>query len=411
MEVPPDPTGLGDEIRLATAIHEKNNDVGDARSGSPAMTGSEGSETRSVTVNRVTKKGAWLAAVQQGQKGLKKYDVAVTLNDGVGSVEVPDEVFQDPSPLWEDFLIGKFLEKSPHIAKVHAIVNKIWALGDKSQMIEVFPINATTMKFCICKSVLQNRVLRRGMWNLAEVPVVMVKWSPFPEESQPAMKSIPLWVHMKNIPVTMFSWKGLSFAASPVGVLSRLHPETAQCLNMKVAKIFVNADLTKELPRALNFNFHGKETLVEFTYPWLPSRCFNCQKWGHLAKSCLGEKRLTLEKQNEEEKETVGLEGNSLDLDESKKLQSVENNVSPKAGEGNITETENSVKDTVEADDAVSDENNKQVEEHAWSTPMKSCRSPDKAKTLEYGQVSILSNSRFAVLSPTEEEGEISEQN
>lgn len=94
----------------------------------------------------------------------------------------------------------------------------------------------------------------------------------------------------ENIPANMFSWKGLSFAACPIGVPDRLHPETAQCLNIKVAKIFGKADLKKELPRALSFNFHGKETLVEYTYPWLPTRCENCEKWGHLAKVCLAQK-------------------------------------------------------------------------------------------------------------------------
>lgn len=37
----------------------------------------------------------------------------------------------------------------------------------------------------------------------------------------------------------------------------------------------------------MNFTFHGKETLVEYTYPWLPPKCTTCEKWGHLAKACL----------------------------------------------------------------------------------------------------------------------------
>lgn len=120
-------------------------------------------------------------------------------------------------------------------------MNKIWALSDKTQMIEVFEVNSTTMKFRITNSVVRNRILRWGMWNLAQVPVVMSKWTPFVEDAQPAMKSIqrPLWVHLRNVPMYMYSWKGLSFFASPVGVTDRLHPETAQCLNLKVAKIFV----------------------------------------------------------------------------------------------------------------------------------------------------------------------------
>ena len=100
------------------------------------------------------------------------------------------------------------------------------------------------------------------MWNLAGIPVVMSKWSPFVEEDQPEEKSMPLWVHLKNVPIDMFSWQGLSFVASPLGTPVRLHPETVQCLNIEVAKIFVNVDLTKDLPKKMNFNIQGRQCLV-----------------------------------------------------------------------------------------------------------------------------------------------------
>lgn len=71
------------------------------------------------------------AKVVQNKKSLIKYDLNVSAQeDGVGSIMVPEEVFEDPSPLWEDFLIGKFLDTALHVAKIHVIVNKIWALGD-----------------------------------------------------------------------------------------------------------------------------------------------------------------------------------------------------------------------------------------------------------------------------------------
>ncbi|KAF8044973.1 hypothetical protein N665_5902s0001 [Sinapis alba] len=197
---------------------------------------------------------SWVKVAQQTQKSLTKYDIKVTMEDGIGSVEIPDEVFEDPAPLWEDFLIGKFLEKAPHIGKIHSIVNKIWTSSDKSQMIEVYEINSTTMKFRIMNSVMRARILRRCMWNLAEVPVIMTEWKPFVEEKEP-QQVVPLWVHLRNVPMNMFSWKGLSFTTSPVGIPLKLHPDTALCKDFKVAKVFVKADLTKELPRSMNFKF------------------------------------------------------------------------------------------------------------------------------------------------------------
>ncbi|KAF8106530.1 hypothetical protein N665_0138s0019 [Sinapis alba] len=384
----------------------------------------EGEDTQTVVTQSQKLKGSWVSAVEQGQSNLKKYDVEVSIKDGVQSVDVPEEVFIDAAPLWEDILIGKFLDKAPHIAKIHAIVNKIWTEGDKSQTVEVFPINATTMKFRICNPSVRGRILLRGMWNLAEVPVIMSKWSPFPDETQKETKAIPMWVHMKNVPISMFSWKGLSFVASPVGEPKRLHPETAQCLNMKVAKFFVIADLTKELPRSMKFNYQGKETMVDFIYPWLPAKCSNCNKWGHMEKACLvgknqtnvsGENQIVtinvdLEKKrevgNEKEKETELVNENEVvtDLEKGEQTGDTQERDTPSI-QTNERSIENVEVETHQRDHVSQNE-------AGWSTvsPGKACRSPENTKqSLEYGQVSILSNSRFSVLS-SEEEGEIMEQ-
>lgn len=55
--------------------------------------------------------GKWVRAVQGVQKGLKKYDVSISMKNGVGSINVPEEVIKEASPLWEDFIMGKFLAK------------------------------------------------------------------------------------------------------------------------------------------------------------------------------------------------------------------------------------------------------------------------------------------------------------
>lgn len=191
------------------------------------------------------------------------------MKDGVCSVLVPEEITKDVAPLWEDFLIGKFLDEAPHIAKIHAIVNKIWTLNDKKQMIDVFEVNKTSMKFRVPNQADRNRILRRGMWNLASIPVVVTKWSPVIEKEKAPAQAIPIWVHLKNVPINMFSWKGLSFVSSPIGTPVRLHPETTQCLDLEEVNIFVKVDLTKDLPKKMNFNVQGQEFLVEYSYPWL----------------------------------------------------------------------------------------------------------------------------------------------
>ena len=356
-------------------------------------------------------KGSWVGAVQ-GQKVLKKYDVEIEMKDGVGSITVPEEITKDVAPLWDDFLIGKFLDEAPHIAKVHAIVNKIWNLNDKAQRVEVFEVNSTTMKFRILNQVDRNRILRRGMWNLAGIPVVMTKWSPVVEKEKPPTQSIPMWVHVKRVPLTMFSWQGLSYLTSPLGVPRRLHPETAQCLNLEEAKVFVNVDLTKDLPKQLNFNIQGEVVLVEYSYPRLPKKCVKCEKWGHNEKICPMRKEEIQENQNEVEDGEIRVGEEDVQkeaLCTGYKVQESNTN------EERVLETNDKVERTIEQGKEEKGSENKssgkektpekkkteQTEEWADVSPGKASR---PHRDLDFEQVSILTRFRFFVLSPDEEE-------
>lgn len=100
---------------------------------------------------------------------------------------------------------------------------------------------------------MRARILKRGMWNIGNVPLVVTKWTPDELKEKPEIKSIPMWVYLKNVPMNMYSWQGLSFIVSAAGFPVCLHPETASCSNFKLAKIFVNVDLSKELPDKINF--------------------------------------------------------------------------------------------------------------------------------------------------------------
>ena len=340
----------------------------------------------------------------QGHKSLKKYEVEIEMKDGIGLIMVPEEITKDVAPLWDDFLIGKFLDTAPHIAKVHSIVNKIWTLNDKNQKIDVFEVNATTMKFRILNQADKNRILRRGMWNLAGIPVVMTKWSPVVEKEKPPTQSIPMWVHVKKVPLKMFSWQGLSFVTSSLGVPGRLHPETAQCLNLEVAKVFVNVDLTKDLPKNLNFNVQGEEVLVEYSYPWLPKKCEKCEKWGHTGKICSMRGEGLRNKQGDLEDGEIrddSLEKGKESSKEKEKDQKEPNTENQKERGSTRIQTmevhENGIATGEKTPEAITKGNNEEWED---VSPGKASCSP---RELEFGQVSILTKSRFSVLAPVEE--------
>lgn len=210
---------------------------------------------------------SWVKAAQN-KKSLKKFDVAISTKDGKHKVMIPDEALVDPTPLWDDFLVGKFLDLAPHKAKVHMVVNKIWKYGELESTVDIYEVNATMMRFRISSFKARENILRRGMWNIAGVPMVVTKWSPKSEEEKHEENEIPMWVHLRKVPLHMYSWEGISFMSSAVGFPDRLHPEKIACTNLEVAKVFVNVDISKQLPKEIDFTKDGEEFTMEFHYPW-----------------------------------------------------------------------------------------------------------------------------------------------
>lgn len=340
-------------------------------------------------------KGSWVEAAQE-KKVLRKYELDVTDLEGQKSVEIPDEVLIDANPLWEDYLIEKFLDTAPHVARVHAVVNKIWSYGDKKQVIDVQVVDETTMKFRVASSIVRARILRRGMWNIGNIPLVITKWTPEELKEKPEVKSIPLWVHLKNVPVHMFSWKGLSFIASAAGSPVRLHPETASCSNFKLAKVFVNADLTKELPQKINFTKNGKSFTVEFIYPWLPLRCAICGKWGHIEKVCV------MKKQGRNEQSVQEM---------AKELAKVAVENSGNGKEGSKERVEEAPEPEESNAEVVLITNLEEIEEgevvEEWPRVSNGKGSRKKTQELKYGQVKIAS--RYSLLSDLEDQERMGE--
>lgn len=222
----------------------------------------------------------------QDSKVLRKYEVEVSNHDGINKVEIPDEVIENSNPFWEDFVVGKFLDLAPHVAKVHMVVNKIWKYGDPATKIEVYKINGTMMRFKVSSLKAREKILRRGMWNIVGVPMIVSKWSPKSEGEKQEEEAIPMGVHVEKVPLHMYSWQGLSLITSTVGFPVKLHPETVACTNSKEAKIFVKVDVSKALPKHITFTKGGTEFTVDYYYPWLPAKCKFCDKWGHTETVC-----------------------------------------------------------------------------------------------------------------------------
>lgn len=68
-----------------------------------------------------------------GGSVLTKHVVSYGSEEGKEFIDVSDVVIQNTVPLCDDLVEGKFMDIVPHVAKIHAIINKIWPLENSSQ--------------------------------------------------------------------------------------------------------------------------------------------------------------------------------------------------------------------------------------------------------------------------------------
>lgn len=155
----------------------------------------------------------------------------------------------------------------------------------------------------------------------------------------------------------------------------------------------------------MNFNFHGKETLVEYSYPWLPSRCSNCAKWGHLEKACLAPKKVQQVGEVEEGEIVASAirETDTVATTAETPKENIGEVTSQNAETLGVVETEDVMKSVGEEEEMAVREETISTEGDKWMdvSPSKASRSPKKNPDTE--ENAIVSNSRFSVLSLAEE--------
>ncbi|XP_022765943.1 uncharacterized protein LOC111310812 [Durio zibethinus] len=80
------------------------------------------------------------------------------------------------------------------------------------------------------------------------------------------MNRIPAWIHLKNVPLELYTKKGLSYTASALGIPLYMDKITANFEGLAYAKICVEIEVNVDIPRYIDVH---------------------CKVFGHSDKSCM----------------------------------------------------------------------------------------------------------------------------
>ena len=92
---------------------------------------------------------------------------------------------------------------------------------------------------------------------------------------------------MNNVPLELFTQKGISYIASMLGKSLYMDSITAKQQRLAYAKVCVEVKATMDIPSTIKVELrNGKSMTVHVEVPWMPVKCSQCGIFGHGDKTC-----------------------------------------------------------------------------------------------------------------------------
>jgi hypothetical protein len=98
---------------------------------------------------------------------------------------------------------------------------------------------------------------------------------------------IPVWVRLFNVRLEYWTIKGLSCVASAIGVPLHADHTTLLRKRLSYARVCVEIDASKTMVKKFDFRCpNGLFITISADYEWIPSKCSNCNVFGHTTALC-----------------------------------------------------------------------------------------------------------------------------
>ncbi|KAK8695161.1 hypothetical protein V6N13_000334 [Hibiscus sabdariffa] len=172
--------------------------------------------------------------------------VDVVVRDCEICVHPPVEVFEEGDRHWSNSLVAQFLGGPPNFSSMQKIASMLWGkdVEIKKTGENLFLIRFESKDTC-------DRVFDNGPWHFQNKLVILRKWELNLKSLNFNFRKLPIWIHLLNIPLELFTGVGLSYIASALG--NSLYMDSVTASKSRLALIKV---------------------------------CFHCKTFGHYDKTC-----------------------------------------------------------------------------------------------------------------------------
>ncbi|KAL0309303.1 UNVERIFIED_CONTAM: hypothetical protein Sradi_5872600 [Sesamum radiatum] len=214
------------------------------------------------------------------------------------------EVIIRPSPVivaqgsqrWHSTAVGYFLGRKPYFPHLESYVRSNWR--------DLQQISSTSSGFYFFRfktRAAMEEIIEEGPWLFQGQPIVLQCWEQ--GMSLRRQKHIPVWVHLKHLPMEYWTDDGLGTVTSGVGIPLYTDKITKNCSRIDYARVCVMLDYNSTLPKHLIVmnplmqEGHEVPVKIDIEYEWLPQRCKTCCSLGHTARTCPDNKKVNTSSQ------------------------------------------------------------------------------------------------------------------
>lgn len=144
--------------------------------------------------------------------------------------------------------------------------------------------------FHIADEATRKFVIQRGIWHIDDYLMFVSAWTSAKTIALFEVKTIPVWLSLKNIPNQLYSIEGIKWIASGIGEPMLTYKQWLDPTLIGEEKILVEIKLDKPFAQRVAIEDEsGVVSMVNVLYTWLPSKLARCGQLGHKASRCLGQ--------------------------------------------------------------------------------------------------------------------------
>lgn len=189
-----------------------------------------------------------------------------------------DEAIKGASKKWEWATIMYVIGAKPSLPTVRSYVSKNWK-GIADPAVYRHDEGYFVVNFASFSD--QKKVMDAGPYFFYNKPIMLKPWSESYRFDEDVLKTMPLWVRLPNLPLHFWGLDSLSRIGSLLGTPLCADECTSNQLRVSFARLMVEVDVTKPLPKVVHISAKGQVYEQRVLYEWAPAFCVRCNKVGH----------------------------------------------------------------------------------------------------------------------------------